>query len=126
MGKTVKGNGGDGVIADDVPGGQGKLAASGQSHLGLIKLFQPDLRAFGVQQQSNRKIQLFPQGFYLVGTDFLFFVGLMGKVQADHVNAGLHQFSQNISFVGCRAKSADDFGLSHNISQLHSEKFIET
>ena len=125
LGKAGEGDGGNRFVAHYFAGSQGKLASGFQHNLGRVELLHADFGAFGIQEQSYRQVQFFPQGLDLVGPDLLLRMGLVGKVQPDYVHTGFHKLPENVPFVGGGAQGADDFRLPHDDSRLPSKNIFE-
>ena len=113
-----KGDGRDCVVAFDIARGQSKRCAGLKIHLGLFKALQTNFRPLGIKQQGDREVQLLSQFLYLIHTNLLFFVRLMGKIQTCNIHACNHKLAKDVPFIRRGAKGANNLGSSHSVPSL--------
>ena len=118
LGQALEGDAGDGIVPDHVVSGQRKDLPLLQLNLRSGKVTGTDFRAFGVQQQGDRKIQFLPQLFHRADADPLGVVILMGHVHSGHVHTVEHELFQHLRIVGRRSKGTDDLCFPHGNTPL--------
>ena len=90
--QVLEGDGSDGVIAQQILGGQHKRVAFLQNCFSVLELAQTDFRSFGVQQGCQRNIQLFSQFFYHIQALLMLLVASVRKVKTGNVHSRFDHF----------------------------------
>ena len=73
--------------------GQGEKLTVFQSHTSVLKIFDPDFRSFGIQQDRYRLPHFFTQLLYHIHSFLVFVVGCVGKVTSRDIHSRQHHLS---------------------------------
>ena len=84
--------------------------------LGIGKIAEADLRAFGVEERCDGQLQLVPEPTHLLQPHQMVVVGAVAEIEAGHVHACQHDVPKDLLVIRGRAQSADDLCLSHGDS----------
>ena len=88
----------------------------------LFSAFQKtcaDFRAFGIQEDCHRTVQLFSYIFQEIHTLSLLFVVSMGKIKPCHIHSVFHQRFHNRFLICIRSHGADNLSTSHLFSSSY-------
>ena len=101
------------AVAQHFAGGQNEFLAILQHGTAPIKLYQANLRAFGVQQGGNRAVQFCSQALQHLQAAGMLRIISVRKIKTRHVHTTEDHIPQDIFPVRRRAERADNFGFPH-------------
>ena len=97
----------------DVLCGECKCLTVVKPFLALFKIFNPDFRSLGVQQNRRRTAKTVSDASEGLDGFPVLFVGTVGKVDTRYIHACFQHFLQGLPVPGRRTDGADDFRFSH-------------
>ncbi len=104
------------IGTDDILLTDDDLGTLDEIGLSALKLTRSDLRALGVEQKCDRKVELLADTLYAVDTLLVFLVGTVRKVQSRDVHAREHQLTNDLVGIRGRTQGTDYFGFTHTHS----------
>ena len=111
LGQVLVAHGGNGFIAFDVAGCQGKFMAFDELYRAVFEEAQADFRPLRIEHEGDGNVEVARYVAYHFDALFMFCMGSMGEIKAGDVHAGLNHFCQDIRRIRARAQGTYDFCL---------------
>ena len=119
MGQILVGYGGDGLVADDIPGGEGEVLSGLEGDiLSVLHCAGSDLRSLGIKEDCAGLSGLCHKGAKSDYTSAVFLKVTMGKVKTHTVHAGCKNLGKNLFFLGLGSDGADNLCFFHKKPRL--------